>query len=90
MSPPKTVSSSFVIARGTRRRGAHPGRPHPGGTSWHAHAGLASMLCMQITYWCLPYFQTTPPMAKNSPTSAPTGTSTGMCTSQASSQPTRP
>ena len=29
------------------------------------------MLGMQITYGYLPYFQTTPPMAKTSPTSAP-------------------
>ena len=90
MSPPKTVSSCFVPARGTRRSGAHPSRPHPGGTSWHAHAGLASMLGMQITYGCLPYFQTTPPMAKTSPTSAPTGASTGMCVSHAASPPIRP
>jgi hypothetical protein len=70
------------------RRASRP--PSSGRNVVAAHAGLASMLCVQITYGCLPYFQTTPPRAKTSPTSAPTGTSTGMCTSQASSQPTRP
>ena len=90
VSPRKTVSSCFVLAHIARRRGAHPGRPGPGGTSWHAGAGLASTLCMQITYWCLPYFQTTPPMANTSPRSAPNGSSTGMCVSHATSQPTRP